>query len=84
MLEARRNVMHSVEGIDESIPEDKPFERRSYERTTLPTEKRYQMGKVIIRDEEPALNEAKVEREGLVLWTDGLRKKDEWVVCAVV
>jgi len=40
MLEVRRNVLQRVEGIDELIPEDKPFERRSYERTTLATVKR--------------------------------------------
>jgi len=84
MLEVRRNVLQRVEGIDELIPEDKPFERRSYERTTLPTEKRCLKGKVIIQDEEQALKEAKLEREGLVLWTDGSRKEDEWVGCAVV
>jgi len=32
MLEVRRNVLQRVEGIDELIPEDKPVERRSYER----------------------------------------------------
>ena len=35
MLEVQRNVLQRVEGIDELIPEDKPFERRSYERTTI-------------------------------------------------
>jgi len=84
MLEVRRNVLQRVEGIDELIPEDKPFERRSYERTTLPTEKRCLKGKVIIQDEEQAMEVAKREREGLVLWTDGSRKEDEWVGCAVV
>ena len=59
MLEVRRNVLQRVEGIDESIPEDKPFERRSFQRTTLPTEKRCLKGKVIIQDEEQALEEAK-------------------------
>jgi len=39
-----------VEGIDELIPEDKPFERRSYEWTTLLTEKRRLKGKVIIQE----------------------------------
>jgi len=73
-----------VEGIDELIPEDKPFERRSYERTTLPTEKRHLKGKEIFQEEEQALKEAKLEREGLVFWTDGSRKEDEWVGCAVV
>jgi len=84
MLEVRRNVVQRVEGIDELIPEDKPFERRSYERTTLPTEKRCLKGKVIIQDEKQALKEARLEREGLVFWTDGSRKEDEWVGCAVV
>jgi len=84
MLEVRRNVLQRVEGIDKLIPEDKPFERRSYVRTTLPTEKRCLKGKVIIQDEEQALKEAKLEREGLVFWTDGSRKEDEWVGCAVV
>jgi len=83
-LDIRRNVLQKVEGIDELIPEDKPFERRSYKRTTLPTEKRRLKGKVIIQEAEQALEEAKLERDGLVLWTDGLRKEDEWVGCAVV
>jgi len=39
MLVVQRNVLQWVEGIDELIPEDKPFERRSYERTTLPIER---------------------------------------------
>jgi len=30
------------------------------------------------------MKEAKLEREGLVFWTDGSRKEDEWVGCAVV
>jgi len=38
MLEIRRNVLQGVEGIDELIPEDTPFERRSYGRTTFPME----------------------------------------------
>jgi len=84
MLEVRRNVLQRVEGIDQLIPEDKPFERRSYERMTLPTEKRCLKGTVIIQEEEQALKEAKLERDGLVLWTDGARKEDEWVGCAVV
>jgi len=84
MLEVRRNVLQGVEGIDELIPEDNPFKGRSYERTTLPKEKRCLKGKVIILEEEQALEEAKAEREGLVLWTDGSRKEDEWVGCAVV
>ena len=39
---------------------------------------------MIIQEEEQALEEARNEREGLVLWTDGLRQDDEWVGCAVV
>ena len=48
MLEVQRNVVQRVEGIDELIPEDKPFERRCYERMTLLTEKRCLKGKVTI------------------------------------
>jgi len=44
MLKVRRNVLQGVQGIDELILEDKPFERRSYERTTLSTEKRSLQG----------------------------------------
>jgi len=62
MLEVRRNVLQRVEGIDELIMEDKPFERRSYERTTLPTDKRRLNGKVIIQDEEQVLKEARVRK----------------------
>jgi len=47
-------------------------------------EKRCLKGKAIFQDEEQALYEAKLESEGLVLWTDGSRKEDEWVGCAVV
>jgi len=39
MLEVPRNVLQRVERIEELILEDKPFERRRYERTTLPIEK---------------------------------------------
>jgi len=84
MLTVQMNVLRGVEGIEELIAEDKPFERRSYERMTLPTEKRCLKSKVIIQDDEHALEEAKLEREGLVLWTDGSRKEDEWVGYAVV
>jgi len=84
MLEVQRHVLQRVEGIDELIADDKPFERRSYERTTLPKERRCLKGKVIIQDEKQALSEAKLERDGLVFWTDGSRKEDEWVGCAVV
>ena len=84
ILELRRNVLQRVEGNNQLIMEDKPFERRSYERTTLPTENSRLKGKVIIKDEKQAMKEAKIEREGLVFWTDGLRKEDEWVGCAVV
>ena len=84
MSDVRRNVLQRVEGIDELILEDKPFERSSYERTTLPTQKRSLKGKVIIQDEKQALKEAMLGREGLVLWTDGSRKEDAWVGCVVV
>jgi len=84
MLEVQRNILQRVEGIDELIPEDKPCERRSYKRTTLPIETRCLKGKVIFQDEKQALKEAKLEREGDVFWTDGSRKEDEWAGCAVV
>ena len=57
-------------------------QRRNEWWSTLPTEKRRLRGEVIIQDEEQALREAKLERKGLVLWTDGVRKEDEWVRCA--
>jgi len=84
MIETEGNVVRRVEGIDELIPEDYPLERRFYEGTTLLEVKKRLKGQVIIQEEEQALEEAKREREGLVLWTDGLRKEDEWVGCAVV
>jgi ribonuclease HI len=84
MLEMEGNVVHRVEGIDELILEDYPLEWRRYEGTTLPEVKKRLKGQVIIQDEEQALEEAKKERDGLVLWTDGSRKEDEWVGCAVV
>jgi len=67
MFDIRRNVLQGVEEIDEFIPEDDPFERRSSERTTLLSDKRRLNGKVIIQDEEQALGETQSEREGLVL-----------------
>jgi hypothetical protein len=73
-----------VEGIDELIPEDYPFERRMYEGTTLPQIKKRLKGRVMIQNEEQALEEVKKERDGLILWTDGSRKEDEWTGCAVV
>jgi len=84
MIETEGNVVRRVEGIDELIPEDYPLERRFYEGTTLPEVEKRLKGQVIIQEEEQALEEAKREREGLVLWTDGSRKEDEWVGCAVV
>jgi hypothetical protein len=84
MIKTQDGVVRRVEGIDELIPEDYPLERRSYEWTTLPEVKKRLRGHVIIQEEELALEEAKKEREGLVLWTDGARKEDEWVGCAVV
>jgi len=83
MIEMDGNVVRRVEGIDELILEDYPLERRFYEGITLPEVKKRLKGQVIIQDEEQALEEAKREREGLVLWTDGSRKEDEWVGCAV-
>jgi ribonuclease HI len=84
MLEMEGNVVHRVEGIDELIPEDYPLEWRRYEGTTLPESRKRLKGQVIIQDEEQALEEAKKERDGLVLWTDGSRTEDEWVGCTVV
>jgi hypothetical protein len=84
MLEMEGNVVHRVEGIDELIPEDYPLEWSRYEGTTLLEVKKRLKGEVIIQDEEQAFGEAKKERDGLVLWTDGSRKEDEWVGCAVV
>jgi hypothetical protein len=55
-----------------------------YEGTTLLEIKRRLKGQVIIQKEEQALEEARRERDDLVLWTDGLRKEDKWVGCAVV
>jgi hypothetical protein len=83
MLNLERGVLQRMEGIDELIPEEFR-ERRFYERTTLPKVKESLKGKVIIQDEEEAMKEAKKERDGLVLWTDGSKKEDEWVGCAVV
>ena len=84
MLEMEDNVVHRVEGIDELIPEDYPLEWRRYEGITLPEVKKRLEGKVIIQEEEQAFREANEKREGLVLWTDGSRKEDEWVGCTVV
>jgi len=83
-LEMAGNVVRRVEGIDELIPEDYPLEKRRYEGTTLPEIKKRLKGQLIIQEEEQALGEAKKEREGLVFWTDGARKEDEWTGCAVV
>jgi len=84
MLEMEDNVVRRVEGIDELIPEDYPLERRFYEGTTLPEVRKRLKGQVIIQDEEQALKEARKGRDGLVFWTDGSRKEDEWVGCAMV
>jgi hypothetical protein len=83
MLETRGSDLQRVEGIDELIPEEL-LERRSYERTTLPIEKESLKGKGIILEEEQAKVEAKRKGEGLVLWTNGSRRDNEWVGCAVV
>jgi len=84
MIAMEGNVVRRVEGIDELIPEDYPLERRSYERTTIPEIKKRLKGQVIIQEEEQVLEEARKERDGLVLWTDGSRKEDEWVGCTVI
>jgi len=84
MIEMEGNVVRRVEGIDELIPEDYPIEKRRYEGTTLPEIRKRLQGQVIIQEEEQALEAARKERDGLVLWTDGSRKEDEWVGCAVV
>jgi len=55
-----------------------------YEGTTLLEIKKRLRGQVIIQEEEQALGEARKEREGLVLWTDGSRREDEWTGCVVV
>ena len=73
-----------MEKIDELIPEDYTLERRRYEGTTLQEVKKRLKRQVIIQDEEQALGEGRKVRDGLVLWTDGSRKKDDWTGCAVV
>jgi len=84
IMEMEGNVVRRVEGIDELILENYPLKRRRYEGTTLPEIKKRLKGQVIIQEEKQALEEATKEREGLVFWTDGLRKEDEWVGRAVV
>jgi len=54
MLEMEGNVVRRVEGIDELIPEDYPFERRRYEGTTLLEIRKRLKGQVIIQEEEQA------------------------------
>jgi len=83
MLEMEGNIIRRVERIVELILEEF-HEKRRYERTTLLTVKKGLRGKVIIQKEEKALEEARKERDGLVLWTDRSRKEDEWVGCTVV
>ena len=61
MMEMEGNVVRRVEGIDELIPEDYPFEKRRYEGTTLPEIKKRLQGQVIIQEEEQALEEARKE-----------------------
>jgi hypothetical protein len=67
MIETQEGVVQRVEGSDELIPEDYPFEKRSDEWTSLPEENKRLKGQVIIQEEELALREASEEREGLVL-----------------
>jgi hypothetical protein len=83
ILETRGSVIQRLEEIDELIPEEF-LKRRSYKKTTLPTSRERLTGRVIIQEEKQALKEAKRKREGLVFWTDGSRRDDEWVGCAVV
>jgi hypothetical protein len=83
MLTNRGSVLHRVEGIDELIPEEF-LERRSYERTALPKIHESLKGKVIIQNEEQVLEEARRGTDGLVFWTDGSRREDEYVGIAVV
>jgi len=84
MMNTPDGMVRRVEGIDKLIPEEFPHKRRSYELTTLPGVKKRLKWQVMIQEEELALEEAKKEREGLVLWPDGARKEDEWVGCTVV
>jgi hypothetical protein len=83
MLKKRGSVLQRVEGIDELIPEEF-LERRSYERTTLLKIHESLKGKVIIQNEEQALEEARRGTDGLVFWTEGSRREDECVGSAVV
>jgi hypothetical protein len=52
LLEMEGNVVQRVEGIDELILEDYPFEKRRYEGTTLPEIRKRLRGQVIFQDEE--------------------------------
>jgi len=83
MIRQEWPMAHSVEGIEELIPEE-CLERRSYEYATLPDSRQCLGDTVIIQEEALAKKEAEEDREGLVLWTDSSRKQDEWVGCAVV
>jgi hypothetical protein len=74
--------LQRVEGIDE-LKLEEPFERRSHERTTLYLVKEKLKGKLRIQNEKQALKDVMEERDGLVFWTDGLRKENEWVGCTV-
>jgi hypothetical protein len=78
------NVVRRVVGIDELIPEDHPVEKRMYDGTTFPDIRKRLRGQVMIQEEDQALQEARKDMQGLVFWTDGLRKEDEWTGCAVV
>jgi len=51
MMEMEGNVVRRVEGINELIPENYPFEKRRYEETTLPEIKKRLQGQVIIQEE---------------------------------
>jgi len=83
MIRQEGQYAHRVDRIHVLIPEEF-CERRRYEYVTLPESQQSLGGQVIIQKEKLAKAEAELDREGLVLWTDGSRKEDEWVGCAVM
>jgi hypothetical protein len=83
MIKKRATVCQRVKGIAKLIPE-KFHEGRSYETTSLPKQQQSLKCKVIIQDEQEAKEEVVRGSDGLVFWTDGSRKDDEWTRCAVV
>jgi len=79
----RGTILKRVDGIDELILEEFQ-EPRVYEKSVLPLDRRFLKGKVMIQKGEQATKEAEQERSGLVFWTDGLRRENECVGCAVI